>query len=136
MTARDGTARMSVGDDGLPELSLPEDPGTRRVLRSLQALVMKHPAASKGFYQALIAEGEAFASTPEGEAWRQRLAGSEVLHRARLLFDFPGLSLLEREKPDMLPSSYVDAIFMMAAAKEPGAMLDQLFRWDEDDEDT
>ena len=56
-------------------------------------------------------------------------SATELLHRARLALDLPGLSLLSRTPEGALPSGYVDALFMMAGARQPGDMLDTLFKW-------
>jgi hypothetical protein len=115
--------RQNDETDSLPTVYLDGSQGALSVLRRLQALVLKHPVAAKAAFGALVAEGEAFARTPEGRECRNRLASSEILHRARLVFDLPGLSMLVREDSGPLPSSYVDAIFMLAS----GARSEELF---------
>ena len=80
----------------------------------------------------MIAEGRAFAQTPEGKAWQSKLAASELLHRARLILDFPGLSMLEPGTPEALPSAYLDTIFMLASSPKPDELLDPLFEWGRD----
>lgn len=117
-------------DDDLPTVVLSPTDQTLHILRSLQAVILKHPAAAKAIFAGLIAEGRAFAGTPEGAAWRDRLAASELLHRARLVLDFPALSMLEPETPEFLPSAYADAVFMLASGQKPGALLDPMFRWE------
>src|SRR5579872_2706306 len=108
--------------DALPTVHLSEPDEAASILRQLQSLVLKHPVAAKAAFNALIAEGRAFARTPEGKAWRDRLIGSELLHRARLVLDFPGLSLLELDSSTVLPSAYLDAIFMLASSPRPGEL--------------
>jgi len=120
---------MSIPDDGLPCVALDDPQDIPKLLLQLQGAVLKHPLAAQALYSALIAEGEAFARTPEGAEWRERLKGSELLHRARLALDVHGLSLLTRAPDGALPSGYVDALFMMAGARQPGEMVDTLFRW-------
>jgi hypothetical protein len=134
MTETDVPAyREQHGDDGLPTVFLFAPDNAVHVLRRLQALVLKHPVAAKAAFDALIAEGRAFAQTPDGKAWRDKLVGSELLHRARLIFDFPGLSMLERDNPEVLPSAYLDTIFMLASSRKPAELLDSLFEWGVDD---
>jgi hypothetical protein len=124
---------QSAGD-GLPTVYLPSSETTLWVLRRLQALVLKHPVAAKAAFDALIAEGRAFAQTPEGKGWLDKLAASELLHRARLVLDFPGLSMLERDSPEVLPSAYLDTIFMLASSRKPDELLDPLFEWGRGDD--
>jgi hypothetical protein len=134
MTETDVPAyREQPDDDGLPTVFLFAPDTAVDVLRRLQALVLKHPVAAKAAFDALIAEGRAFAQTPDGQAWRDKLVGSELLHRARLIFDFPGLSMLERDSPEVLPSAYLDTIFMLASSRKPAELLDSLFEWGVDD---
>jgi hypothetical protein len=122
--------RLPPDEYDLPTVALPAPEQALRVLRQLQVAALKHPAAAKAAFGALVAEGRAFAQTPEGTAWRDRLAGSALLHRARLVFDFPGLSMLQSDRPDFLPSAYVDAIFMLACSDKPADLLDSMFRWE------
>jgi hypothetical protein len=125
--------RQSDGE-GLPTVYLPSSETALQVLRRLQGLVLKHPVAAKAAFDGLIAEGRAFAQTPEGKVWQDKLAASELLHRARLILDFPGLSMLERDSPQILPSAYLDTIFMLASSQKPDELLDPLFEWGRDDD--
>ena len=118
---------MSIADDGLPTVTLGEPGEIAGLIRSLQGFVLKHPLAAQALFSALVSEGEAFAKTPEGEAWRERIAGSELIHRARLALDLPGLSLLTRAPGAVLPSGFVDALFTLAASRRADEILDPLF---------
>jgi hypothetical protein len=109
--------------DTLPTVYLDASEMALRMLRHLQAFVLKHPEAAKAAFVGLVAEGAAFAQTPEGKEWRVKLAASELIHRARLIFDLPGLSMLARDGPELLPSAYVDALFILASHNRP----DELF---------
>jgi hypothetical protein len=132
--AQDSPGLGQSDGDGLPTVYLPSSETALQVLRLLQGLVLKHPIAAKAAFDALIAEGRTFAQTPEGKAWHDKLAASELLHRARLVLDFPGLSMLERESPEVLPSAYLDTIFMLASSRKPDELLDPLFEWGRDDD--
>jgi hypothetical protein len=135
MNNADAWAHRGQGDgDGLPTVYLPASETPLRVLRSLQALILRYPVAANAAFGALIAEGRAFAQTAEGRAWRDKLAASELVHRARLFLDLPGLSILERDSPEILPSSYLDTIFVLASSRKPGELLDLLFEWGQDDD--
>lgn len=97
-------------------------------LRGLQEMLLEHPRAARRLLGALAAEGRRFAETAEGERWLARLDGSRWLHEARLVFQMTSLSLLEHlEEPAALPSAYLDAFFMAAAAGDPDGLLDRLF---------
>lgn len=134
MSMKDAEDSASSDGDGLPTVYLPSPEMALQVLRRLQGLVLKHPVAAKAAFDALIAEGRAFAQTPEGKVWHDKLAASELLHRARLVLDFPGLSMLERDSPEVLPSAYLDTIFMLASSRKPNELLDPLFEWGRDDD--
>jgi|SRR5271166_6005141 len=109
--------------DSLPTVHLDGSEFELMILRRLQAFVLKHPAAAQAAFVSLVAEGKAFAETPEGKELRSKLAASELIHRARLIFDLPGLSMLSRDGPGLLPSAYVDAIFMLASSHKPDEMF-------------
>lgn len=88
---------------GAPE---PEDETLQR-LREAQAVLVKYPLAAQAAFAALVREGRRYATTEAGQAWKQRLASSEVLARARTLFE--GLANgLVAEGAGPLPSAYVD----------------------------
>jgi hypothetical protein len=119
----------------LPTVDLaPSEDQQVTVLRDLQAVVLKHPVAAQAAFEALAAEGRRFARTPEGERWRARLAGSELIDRVRLVFETSTLWMLEHASPGVLPSGYVDALF--TAASQPGMepLLDRLFPGSPDDD--
>src|SRR3954452_23332776 len=109
-------------DTELPTVQLAEADIQLRLIRRMQAFVLKHPVAAKAAFAALVEEGLAFAETPEGQMWREKLAGSELLHRVRLLLDLPGLALLERQTETASPSAYLDAMFMLAGSVRPGGL--------------
>lgn len=113
----------------IPAVQLTAAAAHVELLRRLQTFVLKHPVAAKAAFAALAAEGCAYATTPEGKRWAEKLAGSELIHRARLMLDLPGLSLLERDRDRALPSGYLDAVFMLASARKPDEILDPLFDW-------
>ena len=113
--------------EGLPSLDIvpAEDPVA--LIRAAQSFVLKHPAAAKAIFAGLIAEGRAYAQTPQGAAARQGLERSELVHKGRLLLDLPGLSMLEPDDGAILPSALVDTVFMMAANGAEPAFLKALF---------
>jgi hypothetical protein len=113
-------------DASLPTVRLAPPDAELRLIRRLQAFVLKNPVLAKAAFVALVEEGLAFAETPEGRRWRHDLARSALIHRARLLLDLPGLSLLERRSPTNYPSAYLDAIFMAASSIKPEAMIEPL----------
>lgn len=113
-------------DDGLPCIEIDESAAIPELLLQLQRAALKHPFAAQALFCALVAEGEAFARTPEGQDWRDRLSGSQLLHRARVTFDLPGFAMLSRQKETPLPSNYVDALFALAGARQPGELIEIL----------
>jgi hypothetical protein len=119
----------------LPTVQLTAPDVQLQVIRRLQAFVLKHPVAAKAAFSALVEEGLAFAKTPEGKMWREKLADSDLLHRARLVLDLPGLALLERQTETAYPSAYLDAIFMLASALRPDGLMEPLLDWEVDRHD-
>lgn len=139
MTRRNKTpsprAPARTGDERLPAVELHDfDDRAVRVVRTLQLALLKHPMAGQAAFNALLAEGRAFAKTAEGRALRAKLERSELVHRARLVFDFATLSMLEQSPPDVLPSAYVDVLFMLGANRRSDEILDKVFSREDDDE--
>jgi hypothetical protein len=103
------------------------DESILRTLQSLQRALLKHPVAFQAAFSGLIAEGEAFAKTPEGQKLKTTLEGSPFVQQLRYVFDLTTVSMLEREPPDILPSAYLDTLFMLAGSDRSDDLLDRLF---------
>lgn len=119
---------MTMQDEGVPTIELREfDESCLRLLRNLQGVLLKHPVAFQAAFSALVSEGEKFAQTPEGHEIRNRLERSPIVHQLQYAFDISTLSLLERDSPSILPSAYIDVLFMLANSEDADRVLDQLF---------
>lgn len=81
-----------------------------RLLAELRWLTLRHPIAARSAVRALVAEGRRFASTPEGLAWKERLAASELVRRGQLLWDVGTWGALDAEDGPLLPTQVLDAI--------------------------
>jgi hypothetical protein len=117
-----------------PRLEL-RDPAPHQVavVRAIQRALLTHPVACQAAFTALVAEGRRFGETAEGGEWRSRLMRSALLQRLRLVFDVSTLGLIE-EGNGRLPSSYLDALFMIAAGGDADGLLNRVF-WDRDAEE-
>jgi len=122
------------GPVDVPTVHLSDIDATAQIIQRLQSIVLKHPIAANAAFASLVREGLAFAQTPEGRQWKDKLVRSELLHRARLALDLPGLSMLQSSPDHTLPSSYVDAIFMLASTRRADELLELLFQWGHDDD--
>jgi hypothetical protein len=122
-------------ESGLPRIELRDPaPAELALLRSLQRALLTHPVAGQALFTALVSEGRRFAATAEGRVWHQRLVNSALLQQARLVFDLATLGMLEEREGGSLPSSYLDALFMVAASGDTDALLSRLF-WTGQDKD-
>ena len=110
--------RIALGDPAAIEVHL---------VHRLQRLLLMHPVACQAAFTALVAEGRRFADTDEGRGWRDRLTRSDLLRQVRLVFDLSTLGLLEEATSPTLPSSYLDALFMIAAGGDADAVLNRVF---------
>ncbi|MFO0605822.1 MAG: hypothetical protein U0324_21745 [Polyangiales bacterium] len=102
---------MTPAPDGPDDAAMEE---IVRLLRSLQLVLLKHPAASQAAFRALVHEGRRFASTPEGAAWKRRLAGSELVRQGQAVWEGVTLNMLEADTDRVFPSMLLDA-FVAAA---------------------
>lgn len=125
----DPQPRARVSQPDIPTVRLPKSEAHVEIIRRLQGIALKHPVAANAIFSALVAEGEAFAMTPEGKVWKDRLARSELVHRARLLLDFPSFLMLERNESQIIPSAYLDTVFLLSSARKPDELLDSLAEW-------
>ena len=107
------------GASGLPVVA-PADPeeDLLDVIRRLQLLLLAHPAATQAMFSALVTEGRRYASTSEGAQWLDRLTGSQLVKRARVLWDASTMKMLEEDDSRILPSTYVES-FARAAGVQP-----------------
>lgn len=110
--------RIAIGDPAAIEVHL---------VHRLQRVLLMHPVACQAAFTALVAEGRRFADTDEGRGWRDRLTRSDLLRQVRLVFDLSTLGLLEEATSPTLPSSYLDALFMIAAGGDADAVLNRVF---------
>jgi hypothetical protein len=94
-----------------------------RLLRSLQALLMKHPVAARAAIRVLVAEGRAFAETDEGRRWRQRLDRSDAMRTVRTFWEGLAYPLLAEGPPTTLPTTALDDLFAAASAGGAEAAL-------------
>jgi len=98
------------------------------ILRAGQLAMVKHPAAAQALFQSFVAEGRRFGATPEGMAWQERLIGSQLIRRGRLLWDSATLNLLEEDSESAIPSGFLDALAAAAAEPDIEAVLARLHR--------
>jgi hypothetical protein len=118
-----------IADELLPPLpdSGEGDDETVAMLRALQRTILRHPAAAQSAVRALVAEGRRYAETEDGQAWRRRLEGSDLLHHLRIVWQIASLGSMEAGDDGPLPSAYLDGLFMAASSDDPDAILDRLF---------
>jgi len=123
-----------LGRNAIPRIELKDPVATEMaLLRSVQRILLTHPVAAQAAFTALVAEGRRFATTPEGAQWRERLVNSSVLQQARLIFDLTTLGMLEERGGGDLPTSYLDALFLLASGGDADTVLNRLF-WDAEDD--
>jgi hypothetical protein len=116
-----------MSDEG-PEFEVREEDGLFAVLRHAQRLILRYPVAAQALFAAAVAEGRAYALTPEGAALRQRLAGSDLIRRGRVVWEVGTLNVLEEEPSTALPSKVMDALAKAATVPDLEPMLTRLFR--------
>jgi hypothetical protein len=108
------------------ELREPDD-ALHRTLLGLQRAILRHPVAAQALFATLVAEGRRYAETPEGAAWKERLAGTDLIHRTRVVWDVTTLRMLEDDPDVLLPSAIVDALVQVARRDDLEPFLSRLF---------
>jgi hypothetical protein len=112
----------------------PED-DLSAMLRRAQMLLLQYPVAAQALFRAFVAEGRAFAETPEGRRLRDELADSELIRRGRVVWEVGTLNLLEENPETVLPSKLLDAVVQAAGVSALEPFLSRLFEsnWSPDD---
>ena len=105
------------------------------LLGQLQGAILKHPVAAQAAFAALVAEGRAFAKTPEGRAWHQRLASSPLVERGRSLWELTTLGVLEDDRSVVVPSRILDAFVKLAHENLVETVLTRLYTRDTGERD-
>lgn len=108
------------------ELREPDD-ALHRALLGLQRAILRHPVAAQALFATFVAEGRRYAETPEGAAWKERLAGTDLIHRTRVVWDVTTLRMLEDDPDVLLPSAIVDALVQVARRDDLEPFLSRLF---------
>jgi hypothetical protein len=75
---------------------------------------------------AFIAEGRAFAATPEGRRAREALLGSDLLARARLLWEAFGLRRARAVAAELRPSRWIGAVAAASGHERAERVLSRL----------
>lgn len=88
------------------------------IMMSVHRMLLEHPVAAKSGFRALVAEGRAYAETPEGRELRRRLEGSEEVSNYSTLWRTLTLGTLEDGEPASLPSTYLEELLAAGASPE------------------
>lgn len=104
----------------------PEDP-LASTLRRLQQAILLYPVAAQALFAGFVREGRAYAKTDMGRAWQARLAGSELVIRARVLWDAMTVRGLEDDPNTVLPTAILEAIVKAAADSDMERFVEDLF---------
>jgi hypothetical protein len=113
--------------EGLPRFTLNPEDELFRLLRRAQELLLTHPIAAQAIFRAFVAEGRAFALTPEGARWKAEIEGSELIRRGRVVWEVGTLNTLEDDAETIIPSKILDAVVKAAATSDLEPMLSRLF---------
>jgi hypothetical protein len=97
------------------------------LLAQLQLIVVQYPIAAQALFRALVAEGKAFAKTPDGAEWAARLAGSAMVRRGRLAWDVLTLRAFDDDPEVTIPSVFLDALAKTAAMDALEPLLSRMF---------
>jgi len=111
--------RLVFGDEA------PDDLG--RLLTELQSIVVRHPIAAQAAFRALVAEGRAFAETPEGREWAASLADSRLVRRGRIAWDVVTARAFDDDPDVTVPTVFLDALARTAAVDALEPLLSRLF---------
>jgi hypothetical protein len=104
-----------------------DDDELARVLGAVRRAIEDHPIAVQAAFAALVREGRAFAATPEGSEWAQRLAGSELVGRLRVVWESLSVTAFTADSAGPLPTFFLDALVRGASEGGLEGRLSRLF---------
>jgi hypothetical protein len=104
----------------------PREAAVVEMLRRAQILLLRYPIAAQAAFAALVAEGRRFAETPEGAAWRDALASSDLLRSGRRVWDAVSFNMLEDNPGTIIPSAYLEALLRAAKTADIDSLLQAL----------
>ena len=120
---------MAESEAARPRLVLTDpDDELSALLRRGQLALVQHPVAAQALIRALVREGRAHAQTPEGQARKDALAGSELVQRARAVWEGMTLNMFTEDERAAVPSVLLDAVFGAASRDDLERVLGALFR--------
>lgn len=90
-------------------------------LAALRRALLRHPVAAQALFAALVAEGRAFAVTPEGADLRRRLERSDLVLRSRAVWEVVTGGAFVEDPDIVMPSTIVEAIAKAAMERRPEA---------------
>jgi len=96
-------------------------------LRRLQRAILMHPVAAQALFYNFIEEGRVFAETNEGAAWLERLRGSELITRGRVIWDALTVRALEDDAETILPTAVLEALVKAASDGGMERLAESLF---------
>lgn len=103
-----------------------DDDDLAKALRVTQRLLLQHPVAAQALFAAFVHEGRRFAGTAEGKQWHARLASSDLIRRARVVWEVATLNLLEDDEQAVLPSKLLDTIVQASGLEGLEPLLSRL----------
>ena len=109
-----------------PESDAGDDDALARFLVEMQRLVARYPYIARTLAASFVAEGHAFAQTPEGQAWHDVLSQSDLIRRGQLIWEAYALDNLLDTGPDKLPSVWVDTFSTAASHTDLESILSML----------
>ncbi len=96
-------------------------------LEALQRAILVHPAAAQALFYSLVEDGRRYARTEEGAAIQRRLCKSELVVRARVLWDSITVRALEDDPTTVVPTAVLEAIVKAASDAAMERVLEDLF---------
>ncbi|MGD8415574.1 MAG: hypothetical protein PVH91_00810 [Pseudomonadales bacterium] len=116
-----------MNDPTIPVFAIGPDDHALALLERLRNALLMHPRAGVALFDALVAEGQHYAATPEGDALVRRLADSPLLARLEQVFDFATLGVLtETRHATGSLTSLVDAVFELALRDDSWQMAAEI----------
>jgi hypothetical protein len=109
----------------------PDAPGAERasyeLLAGARRAVLGHPAAARGLFDLLVAEGKRYARTPEGARLRDALVASEAVDHLRRVWETLTLNTLDGPvTPSGVPEAWAELLADVVAGQGLDAMLGRL----------
>lgn len=114
--------------DGGPAIGSEEPDGEAfEAVRTFHEVLLRYPLAAQAAFSALVAEGKAYADTPEGHDLLRRISRSKKAARLRIIWEVLTMSGMTEKPEGALPGVFLDKLARTLTVEGIEPLIARLF---------